>query len=50
MLKFQFLDTTVAPLAFGTRMHDNPEAGQQDYGSYADTPQFGDTAWGEQVP
>jgi hypothetical protein len=24
------------PPAFGTRMHDNPEAGQQDYGDIAD--------------
>lgn len=50
MLRFQFIDPSVAPLAFGTRMHDNPEAGLQDYGDYADTVQYGDTAWGEQVP
>jgi hypothetical protein len=25
-------DPSVAPLAFGTQMHDNPAAGQQDYG------------------
>jgi hypothetical protein len=50
MLQFQWIDPTVAPLAFGTRMHDNPEAGQQDFGGGSDVPQFGSTAWGEQVP
>lgn len=48
MLRHQFLDPTVAPLAFGTRMHDNPEAGQQDYG---DVDQYySSTSWGEEVP
>jgi hypothetical protein len=50
MLRFQFHDPSVAALAFGTRMHDNPEAGLQDYGDYADTQQFGSSAWGEEVP
>lgn len=39
-------DATVAPLSFGTGMHDNPEAGQQDFGSYETT----GTGWGEAVP
>lgn len=48
MLRFQFHDPSVAALAFGTRMHDNPEAGQQDYG---DVDQYyWSTAWGEEVP
>jgi hypothetical protein len=33
MLKELWRDPTVAPLAFGTGMHDDPEAGQQDLGS-----------------
>lgn len=32
MLRGEYKDPTVAPLAFGTGMHDNPEAGNQDYG------------------
>lgn len=31
-------DPSVAPLAFGTRMHDHIEAGQQDYGEAGDRP------------
>lgn len=37
-------DPTVAPLSFGTRMHDNPEAGQQDFGDWMD---FGGYGWSE---
>jgi len=29
-------DPSVAPLSFGTGMHDNPEAGEQDYGDQSD--------------
>jgi len=40
-------DPTVAPLSFGTGMHDNYEAGQQDYGSRRVEDW---TVWGERVP
>lgn len=50
MLRHTFQDPSVAALAFGTRMHDNPEAGQQDYGDWWDGAQYGSTAWGEEVP
>lgn len=41
-------DVTIAPLAFGTGMHDLPAAGQQDYG---DNTQTGTIAqWGEYTP
>jgi len=41
----------VAPLAFGTRMHDNPEAGRQDYGDTSDLlDSWQSGQWGEAVP
>jgi len=44
-------DPTVAPLSFGTGMHDNPEAGNQDYGG-ADAVKtaWARVKWGEEVP
>lgn len=41
-------DPTLLPLAFGTQMHDNPEAGWQDYGDRGALPEFGQ--WGEFTP
>lgn len=32
MLVNEYIDPTVKPFAFGTGMHDNPDAGQQDFG------------------
>ncbi len=41
-------DTTIAPLTFGTGMHDNYRAGRQDYGDYS--PGSDDTRiWGEEA-
>lgn len=42
-------DPTVAPLAFGTRMHDHREAGRQDFGDLSDAVwDYGQ--WGEFTP
>lgn len=41
MLKGEGVDPTVAPLAFGRGMHDEPEAGQQDFGSIRKSPYGG---------
>lgn len=44
-------DPSVAPLAFGTGMMDNPSAGQQDYGGANSTSVAQRRAqWGEEVP
>jgi len=41
----------VAPLSFGTGMHDHREAGRQDYGDMADLPDSWQSGqWGEAVP
>jgi hypothetical protein len=45
------LDPTVSAPAFGTRMHDNREAGRQDYGDSGDIPDSWESGqWGEFVP
>ena len=44
-------DASVAPLSFGTGMHDNPEAGNQDYGDISALEYAQQRAqWGEEVP
>lgn len=45
----QWVDPSVAPLAFGTGMHDHREAGLQDYGDYGSA-HWPDSSWGEYVP
>lgn len=44
-------DSSVAPLSFGTGMHDNMEAGQQDFGN-VDAARYAAkrAQWGEEVP
>lgn len=44
-LRGEGVDPTVKPLAFGRSMHDNIEAGQQDYGDWWDDPPVG--GWDE---
>lgn len=41
MLRGVIPDQDVLPLAFGRGMHDDPEAGQQDYGDFGNYPPIG---------
>lgn len=41
MLKGEMLDPTVNPLAFGRGMHDDVEAGEQDFGNFKKRPTYG---------
>lgn len=41
MLRGEYYDPTVVPLAFGRGMHDDVEAGEQDFGNYKKRPHYG---------
>lgn len=47
MLRGEWNDPTIKPLSFGKKMHDDPEAGQQDFGGYFDEPLYHDPLLGE---
>lgn len=45
MLRDEYHDPTIAPLAFGRGMHDEIEAGEQDFGNYRKRPSYGGSEW-----